>query len=95
MNKDNKKPNLLFRAVMIFIVAALIIINIVLTYSTNNLAKEMEVLNEELRKERLESESLRQRLEKEMDDEAMAEEAKKLGYRNPDDIIFQADVPNS
>ena len=95
MSKEYKKPNFLFRAVMIFIVAALIIINIVLTYSANTLIKDMENLTEELKRERLECESLRQRLEKEMTDAAIEEEAKELGYKNPDDIIFEADVPNS
>ena len=95
MSKEYKKPNFLFRAVMIFIVAALIIINLVLTYSTNNMKKEMEGLSEELTRERLESEALRKRLATEMDEEAIREEAKILGYVNPDDIVFEADVPNS
>lgn len=95
MNREYKKHSFMFRAVMIFIVAALIIINIVLTYSANTLMKDMENLTEELKRERLECESLRQRLEQEMTDQAIEEEAKELGYKNPDDIIFEADVPNS
>ncbi len=96
MSKETKKPNFLFRAVMIFVVGVLVIINIVLIYSANNLMKDIETLNDELVAERLEVEKLRQRLEKDMtDEEALIEEAKELGYNNPDDIIIKTDIPNS
>ena len=96
MSKETRKPNFLFRIVMIFIVGVLVIINIVLIYSANNLMKDIETLSDELTAERLEAEKLRARLEKDMtDEEALLGEAKELGYNNPDDIRFEADIPNT
>ncbi len=95
MNKNSKKPNFLFRAVIIFVVAALVIINIMLTYSTNSLTEELNVLKEELKKETLEREALEQRLNAEMTDENIRKEATEMGYGNGDDIKFIADIPNS
>lgn len=96
MSKETRKPNFLFRMVMIFIVGVLVIINIVLIYSANNLMKDIETLSDELTAERLEAEKLRARLEKDMtDEEALLDEAKELGYNDPDDIRFEADIPNT
>ena len=75
-NVSNKKPNFLFRAVMIFVVAAMIVINIMLTYSTNGLKEEIETLKEELKSEQLEREALQKRLDREMTDETITQEAK-------------------
>ena len=96
MSKETRKPNFLFRMVMIFIVGVLVIINIVLIYSANTLMKDIETLNDELMAERLEVEKLRNRLDRDMaDEEALLDEAKELGYNNPDDIRFEADIPNT
>lgn len=96
MSKETRKPNFLFRMVMIFIVGVLVIINIVLIYSANTLMKDIETLNDELMAERLEVEKLRNRLDRDMSDEdALLDEAKELGYNNPDDIRFEADIPNT
>lgn len=96
MSKETRNPNFLFRMVMIFIVGVLVIINIVLIYSANNLMKDIETLNDELMAERLEVEKLRNRLDRDMSDEdALLDEAKELGYNNPDDIRFEADIPNT
>ncbi len=95
MSKESKKPNFLFRAMMIFIIAVLVIVIIVLTSKTNDYEKDKELLSEELTALRLENEKLSQRLEKEMTEEAMIEEAKELGYSNPNDIKFEADIPNA
>ena len=96
MSKETRKPNFLFRMVMIFIVGVLVIINIVLIYSANTLMKDIETLNNELMAERLEVEKLRNRLDRDMsDEEALLDEAKELGYNNPDDIRFEADIPNT
>ena len=93
MSMNTPKPNFLFRAVMIFFVAVLITINVVLIYSTNNLMKDIDLLNEELAAERLECEKLRKRLEMEMTEENIEEEVKELGYRDPTSIEFNADIP--
>ena len=96
MSKETRKPNFLFRMVMIIIVGVLVIINIVLIYSANTLMKDIETLNDELMAERLEVEKLRNRLDRDMsDEEALLDEAKELGYNNPDDIRFEADIPNT
>ena len=96
MSKETRKPNFLFRMVMIFIVGVLVIINIVLIYSANTLMKDIETLIDELMAERLEVEKLRNRLDRDMsDEEALLDEAKELGYNNPDDIRFEADIPNT
>ena len=84
------------KAVIAFVVAVLLIINIFLIYSTNNLEKEIDDLQEELDTERLETEKLRQRMEKDMTDEqALIEEAKEQGYSDADDIRFEVDLPNA
>ena len=99
-NRENqneyRKPDFLFRAVMIFIVAALVIVNIVLTYSTNNLKKEVESLRKELDNERLKYESLEQRADNPLStDEEIRKEAMAEGFRNKDSIVFEANLPNS
>ncbi len=96
MSRENRKPGFFFRAVMIFIVAVLIIINIVLTYSANNLKKDIDSLSAELSRERLECEKLRQRLGLDMTDpENIEKEAKEQGYAHSDDMKFKADIPNA
>lgn len=99
-NRENqneyRKPDFLFRAVMIFIVAALVIVNIVLTYSTNNLKKEVESLRKELDNERLKYESLEQRADNPLStDEEIRKEAMAEGFQNKDSIVFEANLPNS
>lgn len=100
INRENqneyRKPDFLFRAVMIFIVAALVIVNIVLTYSTNNLKKEVESLRKELDNERLKYESLEQRADNPLStDEEIRKEAMAEGFQNKDSIVFEANLPNS
>ena len=93
--KEYKKPNFLFRAIMIFVVAAMIVINIMLTYSANGLKEEIDTQKEELKEERRECEAWQKRLDRERTDETIIEEAKNLGYKMPDDILYEADIPNS
>ena len=95
MSRETKKPAFLFRAMMVFIIAVQIIVIIVLTSMTNEYKDEKKLLEQELDELTLETEKLRQRLEKEMTEENMKKEAEELGYSDPDDMLFQADIPNS
>ena len=92
-----QKPNILFRAIMIFVIVALVIIGIILTYSTDPLHDEEDRLNDELREERLKEEELKKRLGNgdEMTDEEKAAEAERLGYKEMGGQRFERDLSNS
>lgn len=92
MNRT-KRPNFWIRTVVIFIIVALTIAIVVLTYSTNKLLKEKEEMENKLYEEELKLDELENKFNSELDDKYIEELAREHGYNKQNEVIFYNNLP--
>lgn len=94
MNRT-KRPNFWIRTVVIFVIVALTIAIVVLTYSTNKLLKEKQEMENKLYEEQLKLDELENKFNSEVDDKYIEELAREHGYNKQNEVIFYNNLPES
>ena len=94
MNRTNR-PNFWIRTVVIFIIVALTVAIVVLTYSTNKLLQEKEEIENKLYEEQLKLDELENKFNSEVDDKYIEDIAREHGYNKQNEVIFYNNLPES
>lgn len=94
MNRTNR-PNFWIRTVVIFIIVALTVAIVVLTYSTNKLLREKEEIENKLYEEQLKLDELENKFNSEVDDKYIEDIAREHGYNKQNEVIFYNNLPES
>ncbi len=94
MNRT-KRPNFWIRTVVIFVIVALTIAIVVLTYSTNKLLKEKQEMENKLYEEQLKLDELESKFNSEVNDKYIEELAREHGYNKQNEVIFYNNLPES
>ena len=90
-----KKRSFLLRALVIFIIVALIAVIVMMTYATNKNLREKERLEKIKENEQMRVDELENTFNSEIDDEYIEDRAREKGYSKQDEVVFYNNIPES